>query len=149
MKKALISLTLALVLVVAVAACGGPAPTATPRPIATTQPAAAVQPPTLVPQMPQQQTSGKALYGEHCSPCHGAALTGGTGPALSAAGLSKYGTAQKLFDKVSKTMPKSNPASLATQQYYDLVDYLLVAQGLLKPDQTVNADTLATLSLTQ
>lgn len=143
MKRTLVCLTLALILIVVTAACGGTAPTATP------QPTAAAQPTTPASQMPQQQASGKALYGQHCSPCHGAALTGGAGPALSATGLSKYGTAQGLFDKVSKTMPRNNPASLTTQQYYDLVDYLLVAQGLLKPDQTVNADTLATISLKQ
>jgi mono/diheme cytochrome c family protein len=143
MKRALVCLTLVLILIVVTAACGGTAPTATP------QPTAVAQPPTPVSQMPQQQASGKALFGQHCSPCHAADMTGGTGPALSAAGLSKYSTAQGLFDKVSKTMPRSNPASLTTQQYYDLVDYLLVAQGLLKPDQTVNADTLATISLKQ
>jgi len=129
-------------------------PTAAPP---TTQPTSNSTPstPNEVPTVPQpaatlqlsQAASGMAVFASQCGRCHGAKMGGGSEPALSAQGLAKYGTAKKLFDKISTTMPSGRGGSLSTTQYYDVISYILTEQGLLQSGRPVNADTVDGIKL--
>ena len=80
-----------------------------------------------------QATRGKAVYEAYCTRCHGLNMTGGRldaagGPALAGQvfWLNWEGTTlSSLFSKVSKTMPLDSPASLRTDDYADVVAYIL------------------------
>lgn len=80
-----------------------------------------------------QATRGKAVYEAYCTRCHGLDMVGGRldaagGPALAGRvfWLDWEGsTLASLFSKVSKTMPLDSPASLRTDDYADVVAYIL------------------------
>jgi len=136
MKRIALCSSVLLVLAIVLAACQSAQPTATPPP--PTAP-----PPTAVPPQPtvttrDQLSPGKSTFQGSCS-CHG----GG----FSSSALARYGTAQKLLDEVSKTMPQGNRGSLSTQEYFDVVAYILSQAGLLQPGQTINGMTAPTIQL--
>ena len=76
-----------------------------------------------------QATRGSAIYKMSCYVCHGETATGGdSGPALSGEGFMdnwKGQTLGDLFEKISTTMPASDPGSLKPEQYGDLLAFLL------------------------
>lgn len=146
MKRALVLVSLAILVVAIGPACGGAEPTATPSPPETK---GAPAPATAEPPLPEQITAGMEAYDQFCSRCHGPNLTDGSAPKLSKAALAKYGTAQELFSYVATAMPKGNPGGLSEQQYYDITSYLLFRQELLEPGQAVDANTAGDISLSQ
>ncbi len=128
---------LLLILVILAAACQSTRPTSLPS--SPTAPLSTVASPTQpANQTSAQLASGASLAAANCT-CHSVAYTVKT--------LSKYSTGQGLFDKVSKTMPKGNPGSLSTQQYYDVVAYILSQTGLLKAGQVVDAQALGEIKI--
>ena len=136
MKRIALGCSLLLVLAIAAAACQSAQPTAMPLP--PTAP-----PPTAVPPQPaattrDQLSPGKSTFQGRCS-CHGGGFPSST--------LVKYGTAQKLLDRASSTMPQGNPGALSAQEYYDVVAYILSQAGLLQPGQTINGMTAPTIQL--
>jgi mono/diheme cytochrome c family protein len=80
-----------------------------------------------------QAGRGGATYKQACFVCHGETKTGGdSGPALSDAGFMdnwKGRTLADLYEKISTTMPASDPGSLKPDQYGDLVAFLLAENG--------------------
>jgi quinoprotein glucose dehydrogenase len=76
-----------------------------------------------------QAGRGQATYREKCFVCHGETATGGdSGPALSGESFMdnwKGQTLGDLFDKISMTMPASDPGSLKAEEYGDLIAFLL------------------------
>src|SRR6266446_2545685 len=76
-----------------------------------------------------QAGRGQSVYQEKCFVCHGMTATGGdSGPALSGEGFMdnwKGQTLGDLFDKISMTMPASDPGSLKAEEYGDLLAFLL------------------------
>jgi hypothetical protein len=127
--------SLLLAVAIAVAACQSAQPSATPPPTAP--------PPANVPSTPaatarDQIAFGKSTFQGSCT-CHG----GG----FSSSVLARYGTAQKLLEALTKTMPQGNPGSLSAQQYSDVVAYVLSQAGLLQAGQIVNSTTAPTIQL--
>ncbi len=76
-----------------------------------------------------QAKRGEAAYGQFCSTCHGAALTGGEmAPALAGGDFTSNwnGTSVgDLFERIRISMPQNNPGSLSRQQNADMVAHLL------------------------
>ena len=80
-----------------------------------------------------QATRGEALYTAGCSVCHGPSLEGNLAPPLTGAdflGPWNQRVLVDLVDKVQKTMPASEPGSLARGQAIDIVAYLLKKNAL-------------------
>lgn len=80
-----------------------------------------------------QATRGEALYTAGCSVCHGPALEGNLAPPLAGADFLdqwKGRVLVDLVDKVQKTMPLSEPGSLARGPAIDIVAYLLKRNAL-------------------
>ncbi|MDR7420490.1 MAG: cytochrome c [Armatimonadota bacterium] len=105
-----------------------------------TRPAGATM---LVAQVSPQIERGRAVYGNSCARCHGAQGQGGDGPRLigSPNSLKDYGTVQKLFDFVKTNMPENAPASLKDEEYWDVLAFILDANGLLPPNTTLGPET--------
>ncbi|HET6841877.1 MAG TPA: cytochrome c [Candidatus Angelobacter sp.] len=82
----------------------------------------------------EQAKRGGTLYYSSCSGCHGETLNGGSedddAPALVGKEFQKAWdgrTVNALFEKISRTMPRDNPAHLTPGGYADLVAYILSA----------------------
>jgi cytochrome c len=93
--------------------------------------------------------AGKTVFANHCTSCHGANGQGVTAPANIGpdAHLEIYNTAQGLYDYVSTNMPQDAPGSLSQQEYLQVVSYLLVANGFVKPDIPLDPGKLGALPL--
>jgi cytochrome c len=97
---------------------------------------------------------GKRVYDMRCKRCHGddakggdeAALVGGQGSLTSPKPLKTIGSywpyATTLFDYVRRAMPFKDPGTLSNEQVYQLTAYLLAANGIIQPGDTMNAETL-------
>ena len=75
-----------------------------------------------------QAARGQQIYQAQCAECHGNAMEGASGPPLAGAGFLSNWSARPvadLVDKVQKTMPFNQPASLSRQQSTDLTAYIL------------------------
>ena len=76
-----------------------------------------------------QAKRGEVLYGQECAKCHGATLSGGgDAPALSGGTfLADWGslTVGDLFERIRTTMPQDDPEKLSSQQYADLLAFIL------------------------
>lgn len=97
---------------------------------------------------------GKALFEAQCAGCHGAKGEGGIGDRL-AGGQGSLATptpvktvgsfwpyAPTLYDYIHRAMPMNAPQSLAPDEVYALVAYLLNLNGLVPDDATMDAGTL-------
>lgn len=77
----------------------------------------------------EQAKRGEAVYTESCAVCHGPDLGGSDlAPALTGNEFSANWNNMKigdLYDRISKSMPLSSPASLTAQQYADLIAFIL------------------------
>jgi alcohol dehydrogenase (cytochrome c) len=81
-----------------------------------------------------QASTGEALYRQSCAGCHGAALTGGTapaliGPAFEASWGNPRVTLADLFFIARTTMPPRASSSLSPQDHAAVFAYLLKANG--------------------
>src|SRR5579863_7945062 len=72
----------------------------------------------------QDGTRGKALYGQQCASCHGAALEGRSGPPLAGGDFRSRYPAAELIGKIRNTMPQNDPGKLTTAQASDLAAYI-------------------------
>jgi len=142
---------LALSAIVVVLASFGAACAAKPTPTAVWAPttvltafatAVPTPPPTSAAAAGQQQAvAGETVFATYCSSCHDRVF--------SRSLLARYRTAEGFFNYNRGRMPPAKPGSLTDQQYYDVTAYCLSQQGLLTPEQIVNAQTAATITLTQ
>jgi mono/diheme cytochrome c family protein len=94
-----------------------------------------------------QIESGAAVFLASCARCHGAAAEGGRGPALDAPTLGGYRTADRLFRYISLSMPEDDPGSLAEQEYYDVIAFLLDLNGSNPDGIPVDPSTAPDISL--
>jgi mono/diheme cytochrome c family protein len=97
---------------------------------------------------------GEGIYRAKCQACHGErgagqpndALAGGIGTLTSAAPLKTVGSywpyATTVFDYLRRAMPLPQPQSLTANETYALTAYLLSLNGIIRPDQEMNAKTL-------
>ncbi|MDQ6481074.1 cytochrome c [Dyadobacter sp. LHD-138] len=99
---------------------------------------------------------GKLVYAAKCSGCHG--VTGVEGPndalvtvknpadqktkARSKTIGNYWPYATTVFDYIKRAMPFNQPGSLTDQDVYNLTAFLLHENGLIKPDEVINAQTL-------
>jgi mono/diheme cytochrome c family protein len=77
-----------------------------------------------------QAARGQQIYHAQCAECHGDAMEGASGPPLVGESfLSNWGARPlaDLVDKIQKTMPFNQPASLSRQQSTDLAADILRA----------------------
>jgi mono/diheme cytochrome c family protein len=79
-----------------------------------------------------QAARGRAVYEAYCTRCHGIDMVGGRqgagGPPLAGDNFWlnwERRTLADLFSKISKTMPQDSPGSLRTDDYSDLLAYVL------------------------
>lgn len=94
--------------------------------------------------------AGGTIYADSCARCHGVDGQGsGRTPALvgSKAKLDKYGTAQGLFDYISKQMPLGAAGTLPKESYLRLIAFCLVQNGYVSPSTQISADQISTIKL--
>ncbi len=97
----------------------------------------------------EQSDRGRSVYLNSCAKCHGQQGEGGDGPRLigSPNGLPDYKTAQGLFDFVSSQMPNDDPGTLKTEEYWDILAFILDANRLLPPDTVLGPDNAGNIRL--
>ncbi len=80
----------------------------------------------------EQKVAGAVLFEQHCAKCHGALGQGkNDAPAVvGEAALSRFTTAQQLFDYVSKEMPQDAPGSLKEGEYWAILAFDLKANNI-------------------
>lgn len=93
-----------------------------------------------------QKTAGATLFEKHCAKCHGVAGKGtDRAPAVVGEGaLTRFTTAQDIFDFVSKEMPDDAPGSLTEPEYWAIVAFDLRANGL-DIDEPLGPDNAASI----
>jgi polar amino acid transport system substrate-binding protein len=102
----------------------------------------------LAPKPHRDQTAlGRAVYLAHCAKCHGANGEGATGRTLVAPWdpLAGYRTADQLYDFVSRIMPFDDPGRLKAQEYWDVIAFLLNANGVLPSGAHVGPDNAGSI----
>jgi cytochrome c len=98
--------------------------------------------------------TGRAVYRQHCLACHGPEGKGGPNGDL-AGGLGTLATeapvktvnsywpyATTVFDYVRRAMPYPEPGSLADEDVYALVAYVLSLDGIVPEDAVLDAERL-------
>ncbi len=94
-----------------------------------------------------QADRGKALYGQNCASCHGAALDGsGQAPPLSGPdfqGNWNGQTADDLFEKIQTSMPADRPGQLSRRQNADILAFLLNSNGFPAGQKELPSDAAA------
>ena len=116
--------------------------------------------------------SGAPVYAAQCAVCHGAAGEGGVadrlvgydpdstppfGPRYEAwrAGRADvpfsvgnyWPYATTLFDYIRRAMPSNEPGTLAPDEVYGLVAWILAENGIIAPDAVMNAETLPAVEM--
>jgi mono/diheme cytochrome c family protein len=93
-----------------------------------------------------QARRGQTIYAEKCMSCHAENLKGGLGPPLAGNDFVSDWDKEpvsELVNKIEKTMPQTDPATLTRQQAVDIVAYILkvgsfpAGQKELSSDDTV------------
>jgi S-disulfanyl-L-cysteine oxidoreductase SoxD len=97
---------------------------------------------------------GKEVYSRRCARCHGddakggdaEALVGGQGSLKSPKPLKTVGSfwpyATTLFDYINRAMPFKEPGTLNPNQVYAVSAYILNLNGIIGPNDEMNAKTL-------
>lgn len=132
--------------VIAVVSTGSVLAQATPPvaapPVATPE-AAALEPVTFT---AQQVTSGRGLFGNSCSACHGETLGGlDGGPPLAGPVFAHWytGPVSALFDYIHTRMPADRPGSLTPTQAAALASFILAQNGFVAGDVPLPEDPAA------
>lgn len=81
-----------------------------------------------------QMHKGATQFGQNCAQCHGDALEGGAGPALTGPNFktlsSKVGArVGDIFTYMVTNMPLNNPASLSHDTYVNIMAFILSKNG--------------------
>jgi|SRR5581483_5181876 len=101
----------------------------------------------------EQAARGEQTYIRSCAYCHRDNLQGDEGPALIGSRFTfqwKGRTLRDLFDTVSNTMPDDAPGTLTSEQYADVITFLLKANGAPQGDTelTTDPDALGAVTFT-
>ena len=89
---------------------------------------------------------GSALYAQHCLACHGPGGKDGSNDRL-AGGHGYWPYATTVFDYIRRARPYREPGSLEANEVYALTAYILHLNGLLGPNDSVDADNLAEIQM--
>jgi plastocyanin len=99
----------------------------------------------------QQAARGKALFNQSCASCHLEDLSGkDAAPSLVGATFASHFDSAAIGDLVNRvrtTMPQSSPNSLTAQAYFDIVSYILQANGAPTGSQELLLDSPALKNL--
>lgn len=99
-------------------------------------------------------TQGAAIFAARCASCHGATgqegpmdrLVGGAGTLGSQKPIKTVGSywpyATTLYDYINRAMPFNAPGSLAADEAYSVIAWLLFQNGIVKEDAVIDARTL-------
>ncbi|MDO8491248.1 MAG: hypothetical protein Q7T04_04450 [Dehalococcoidia bacterium] len=89
------------------------------------------------------------MFAVRCAKCHGEKGEGFTGPAIIGpnANLGKYANAQGLINFMGLSMPLDAPGSLSSDQYQQLLCFVLVKNNLVAPASAFNASQLDSVNL--
>ena len=94
-----------------------------------------------------QVAKGKELYTEFCQKCHGVDGQRGEGtrtPIWGPGALQdKAKNIQDLFDYLQFTMPFDRPERVTDEQRWDIIAYMMVQHGVLKPGDTLDPSKAA------
>jgi alcohol dehydrogenase (cytochrome c) len=95
-----------------------------------------------------QAQRGQNLYEKRCASCHGAQLTGGSSvPLAGARFMAKWGqgnhNVDELYYIIRTQMPYGAAGTMTSQQYLDVVAYLLKANGYKAGDKPLPTDAAA------
>jgi len=108
-----------------------------------------------------QAAEGAKLYKKHCAKCHGDAGQGTKKappvvgkealpldpPAGAKVRKTQFHTAQDVAAFVAEKMPANKPASLTTDQYYDILAFDLKANGVDVSGKKIDPTTAAEIKL--
>ena len=96
----------------------------------------------------EQAAQGKTTYEVSCAGCHAKDLNGrdggGQGPELAGNAFTKkweLQTLNQLFTEIKTRMPRNQPASLTSEEYLNLVAYILQANKFPAGETALTADT--------
>ena len=92
-----------------------------------------------------QAQAGQTAYASACAGCHGFALAGGAGPALTGMGfMSSWGqkTTRGLYEYLALSMPLGSPGSLSPSTYAAITAFILQANGANSGPQAFAATDL-------
>ncbi len=97
----------------------------------------------------QLSNAGKSIFATDCASCHGTNGQGITGPALIGQyqSLDKYQTAQGLMDFIDTAMPLNAPGSLTSQQYLEVLSFILLQNSWVSDSTIINPDNLSSIAL--
>ncbi len=98
--------------------------------------------------------AGAEVYATSCAPCHGDAGQGGPNDRLvaeeddSGRAIGAYWPyASTLYDYIRRAMPWDRPGSLSDDEVYAVVAWLLYQNGLIEEGVTLDAETLAGVTM--
>ena len=96
---------------------------------------------------PNQVARGEAVFQQNCMACHGGGGRGGfEAPSLNGMNTRRrFSDAQKIYNFASQYMPFNRPGALRSDQYWDVVSYILSLQGMDLQGVTVDASTASDL----
>ncbi|MBD5607222.1 MAG: cytochrome c [Candidatus Eremiobacteraeota bacterium] len=94
-----------------------------------------------------QATARKTAYLKSCASCHGANLSGVSGPPLKGSAAPYHGSQSvaQVYDYISGQMPLNAPGSLSPKAYVSIMAFLLQQNGHApgkKPLTAANAQNL-------
>ena len=105
-------------------------------------------------------STGREVYQNRCSACHGENATGGPVYGTMVGGIgsmnknprvltpgSMYPYAPILFDYVRRAMPMDAPQSLTNDEVYAVAAYIYHLNGLIPEDFKMNATTMPTIKM--
>lgn len=104
---------------------------------------------------PEQVTAGAEVYAASCANCHG---TRGEGAGRSAPdapmlvgtrALTGFRNAQELYDFTVDSMPQDEPGSLSSEQYWNVLAWMLAQNNLSDPSAPLGPATAAGISLSR
>ncbi len=148
--KSILAVLLTVAALILLASCSSSASTSTsnPPPASSTSPAATTTSGGAS-TYGQFADAGKAVFAAKCAKCHGDNGQGVTAPRLigSGAQLGKYSTSQGLLNFYKVTMPFDAPGSLSSQDYTNLLAFLMVQNGYLNSSAAYDSNALLNIQL--
>jgi mono/diheme cytochrome c family protein len=117
-----------------------------------------------LPQGSGTAATGAKVFATNCAACHGDKLqgnpekgiggdrlVGGRGTLATKAPIktieSYWPYSTTLFDYVKRAMPFSAPGTLTDDEVYSVVAYILAEANIIKPSDTINAQTLPKVAM--
>ncbi|MCC7366875.1 MAG: c-type cytochrome [Chloroflexi bacterium] len=93
---------------------------------------------------PDQVSRGEGVWNRICSECHGPDSTNVDAPLLLRPdSLRRFPNAAAAHKYVSESMPNETPGSLAQEEYWDVIAYLLASYGVGEGDAPLGPETAA------